>query len=353
MKNILRITLLFTAFIFLSINSSAQITRQFGIEGQYGSIIPHAPELREISSTNPLGLQFSYSRLNSSRESWKICNCFHYVGFQLTYHDFKNPEILGQATSLSAFFEPILLNNDKFEFTLKSGMGFTYLNQVYDEEANPLNTFYSNPFSFLLFIQPKINYQLTDRLDGNVSVMFNHISNGGQRQPNRGMNFPMVGLGMSYVLNRQKLPIYEAEMEEDKWGFYIDVFGTTRKSKDLQSRDFLLGSSIGFNYNIFPISAIGGGGEIYTDQSLLNEDYEGGNGFVAAPYVSHQFNFGRFSFSQRLAYYVEKPLDYRDDSFYQRYIIQYRIGENLQFGVGMKAHAHVAENIDFRLGWKF
>lgn len=353
MNKILIFTFTLLCFIFLYSYAFGQITRHYGIEGQYGSIIPHAEELREISSTNPVGFQLLYSQLNSSRESWEVCNCFYYLGVQVTYHDFRNPDILGQATSLSAFFEPILYKNNRLEFTLKNGMGFTYLNQVYDEVSNPLNTFYSNPFSFLLFIQPKINYKFNDRIGGNVSVLFNHISNGGQRQPNRGMNFPMVGFGMSYVLNRQQLPTYETPPLEDRWGFYIDVFGTTRKSSVSDSRKILLGASLGFNYNILPISAIGGGFEVYSDQSLIIEDLKGSTGFIAAPFISHQFNFGRFSFSQRLAYYAKKPLNYIENSFYQRYIVQYRIVQDLHFGIGLKTHAQVAENIDFRLGWKF
>jgi len=340
-------------FMLSIIRSSAQTIDQFGMEGQYGFIIPHAVDLRGIASSNPYGVQLSYFRLNASRQSWEVCNCFYYLGLQLSIHDFGNPEILGQANNITGFFEPVLFSGRSWNFTFKSGMGFTYLTRVYDEETNPENLFFSHPLSFLIFLQPKLNYRLTDHLDVNVSMIYNHISNGGQRQPNRGINYPMLGVGMSYVIDRQKLPQYEPDEGIGKWNYYIDLFGTNRKTGVGDERKYLLGLSAGAYYSVFPISAFGGGLEFYNDRSLVAEGENFFGGFISAPYGSHHFTFGRFAFSQRFAYYLQKPSSYTDHLFYQRYIIQYGLINNLQLGVGLKVHGHVAENIDFRLGWKF
>ncbi|CAN5297863.1 hypothetical protein BH23BAC2_BH23BAC2_27640 [soil metagenome] len=347
--------LLFTIYLcyFSASVTYGQVTTSLGMEGQAGWIIPHAEELRGISARTPIGLQLSYSRLNTSKENWDICNCFHYLGFQLSYHDFRNSEILGQATSLSTFFEPILAATGKWEFTLKNGMGISYLNKVYDEETNPENTFFSNPLSFLLFVQPKVNYHINDQLDGNVSFIFNHISNGGQSQPNRGMNFPMIGIGLSYIMDRQKMPHYEMDEIGNRLNIYMDAFSTTRKGRDIETRHFLIGASLGTYYQLFPISGLGAGIELYNDPSLLEQDDSSSSSFLAGPYIAHHLIIGRFDFSQRFAYYFQKPDNYIDNSFYQRYIIQYNVWENLQFGIGLKVHGHVAENLDFRLGWKF
>jgi len=118
-------------------------------------------------------------------------------------------------------------------------------------------------------------------------------------------------------------------------------------------RKYLFGVSAGSYYRLFPISAVGGGVELYNDQSLIDDNTGFFEGFIAAPYASHHFTFGRFIFSQRFAYYLQKPSGYIDKSFYQRYIIQYGILDNIHLGMGLKVHGHVAENIDFRLGWKF
>jgi len=107
MKNCLRIWLILPLLLFTYNKSEAQTIDKFGLEGQYGIIIPHAEDLQNISTSNPYGIQLSYSRLNASKSSWEVCNCFHYLGLQLSVQDFGNPEVLGQANSLTGFFEPI------------------------------------------------------------------------------------------------------------------------------------------------------------------------------------------------------------------------------------------------------
>ncbi|WP_240485962.1 acyloxyacyl hydrolase [Anditalea andensis] len=353
MGNIYQFILILSLMLYTSLETIGQTYDRFGLEGQYGFIIPHALDLRNISTSNPYGVQLSYSRLNTSKESWKVCNCFYYLGLQVAIHDFGNADILGQSNSLSGFFEPILGTGKSWEFSLKSGIGFTYLTRVYDAETNPENLFFSSPLSFLIFLQPSFNYRISEQLDVNLSFVYNHISNGGQRQPNRGINYPMVGLGVSYVVERTTLPEYETDHTLKKWAPYLDVFGTNRKTGVGDERKYLWGTSAGAYYRFFPISGLGGGLEMYHDQSLSGETVNFKNGFIAAPYASHHFIFGRFMFSQRFAYYLQNPDDYADHAFYQRYILQYGIWQNLQLGIGLKVHGHVAENIDLRLGYTF
>ncbi|MCU0402555.1 MAG: acyloxyacyl hydrolase, partial [Algoriphagus sp.] len=71
-------------------------------------------------------------------------------------------------------------------------------------------------------------------------------------------------------------------------------------------------------------------------------------------YLENHFLFGRFDFSQRLGKYLHKPEGYREsEAFYQRYQLSYRVGKHLSLGAGLKAHGHVAEYLDLRMGWRF
>lgn len=65
------------------------------------------------------------------------------------------------------------------------------------------------------------------------------------------------------------------------------------------------------------------------------------------------FLLGRFDFNQRMAVYTNKPKNYQDHRFYQRYVLNYLLSEHLTLGIGLKAHAHVAEHMELRLGWNF
>ncbi len=341
-------------FVFnFSVHAQQDAGHRFGLEVQYGFIIPHASDLEAVSQSNPAGLNLSYSRVELGKKNWDSCNCFHYLGLNLSYHSFNNPEVLGSATTLSGTFEPILWKTNGLQLSLRSGFGVSYLSKVYDKETNPGNTFFSSPVSFLILISPRFQLRLQENLSLNVSIHYNHISNGGQRQPNRGMNYPTLGLGINYTPQPFLFPSYSAKKTAKNRHYYLEAFGTLKGNPQGKGRLPLVGLSLGFHQRISTIQGIGLGMESQWDRSLTVSagDF---SGFIHAPYIAHHFLFGKVDFSQRMGIYVNKPKNYEPDkSFYQRYTLSYLLKNSLKVGVGLKAHGHVAENIEVRLGYQF
>jgi hypothetical protein len=54
-----------------------------------------------------------------------------------------------------------------------------------------------------------------------------------------------------------------------------------------------------------------------------------------------------------MAIYTNKPVGYNDYVFFQRYVLGYKVFNQMTLGIGLKAHGHIAEHMDFRIGWKF
>ena len=54
-----------------------------------------------------------------------------------------------------------------------------------------------------------------------------------------------------------------------------------------------------------------------------------------------------------MAFYLYKPFPSTSKSFFQRYGIYYRIGKMVSLGFSLKAHGHVAEHMDMRIGVEF
>lgn len=344
----------FTALLMLNMGTqlTAQTVSRWTGELQHGFIITHASDLGPAANSKPFGFRGSYEVLQQGREAWLACNCHHILGVDFSYHNFNNPEVLGGAYSFSGTFEPIIWYNEKWQFSIRSGMGVSYISKVYDEEHNPENNFFSSPISFLLFVSPKLSYKLSEKWMANLFFNYNHISNGGQRQPNRGMNFPMLGLGASYWLDEYQLKKYEPEDLINKFAFYVETFGTFRDNPAGFGRKPSFGFSGGGLFPVGKVNGFGAGAELNWDLAA-GKISENSRTLIAAPYVSHHFLFGRFDFSQRLSYYVHKPIGYQvDRSFFQRYILNYMLFDGISVGVGLKAHGHVAENIDVRIGWR-
>lgn len=357
--------MLFYSIYFLfpaaaSAQNNDQASTIIGFKSQTGFIIPHSSDLREIADTYPLGFQVEWSKLNLSQRAWEQCNCYSKVGLSFAYFNYQNPLQLGNSYNLILFAEPFLTFKRDFFISFRPAAGITYLDQVFDEETNPSNTFYSSPVSFIVLLNLALNYKLTENWHLNLTAHYNHISNGGIKQPNKGMNFPGIGLGVDYIIN--PLALVEREkvsIEKGRILGYGRVFAT-RKTKAAtedapEKSKLLFGIAGGAKTRIANFNAVSAGLELIRDNTLSGVK-SGGN--TKAPYVlgagiGHHFIFGRFNFNQQMIYYLYKPFDFTDKKFYQRYELAYQINSYLLAGVSLKAHGHVAENFDLRIGVAF
>lgn len=341
--------ILFLAALFLWAESHAQSLKRLSLEAQYGFIIPHSPELKPLSESNPYGFNLHYQVLKTDKTNWDACACFHFLGIQLSHYNFANPAVLGSATSISGTFEPILWQNNRLRISLLTGVGVSYLTEYFDAIENPDNIFFSSPISFLGFVSPKLEYRFSDTWSAHLSFAYNHISNGGQRQPNKGMNFPLLGLGLNSYLQNPELPSHEKAPISKNWVGYIDAGFTTSEVTGSTARKPVLGLALGAYRSVSRINALGGGLDIVGDYAVSNES----PALMPAVFVANHFLFGKFDFSQRMALYLHKPDNYQTAAFYQRYLLMYRAFRNVSLGVSMKAHGHVAEHMDLRIGYRF
>lgn len=348
--------------IFLPLLSSAQnidsTSTLWGLKTHWGFIIPHSEELKEIANTSPWGVQLDWSKLNLTQKAWDQCNCYAKVGLSFNYFNYGNPDVLGNSYNLILFGEPYLTFRRNLFFTLRAGIGVTYLDQVYDEATNPVNTFYSSPISFIVLLNLGINYKLSPEWEVNLTAHYNHISNGGIRYPNRGMNFPTVSLGVDYTLNA--LPLQKKNKVEMKKGVfqgYGRLFATRKTIKATEdypkARGGLIGIAGGTQVMIANFNALSTGVDFFRDNTLSVQSDRMGmeiNPYVLGWAVGHHFIFGKFSFNQQMIYYLYKPFRFTPHKFYQRYELAYRLNDFLLAGISLRTHAHVAENFDIRLG---
>lgn len=287
--------------------------------------------------------------MGTSKRHWEACNCFHYLGLHLSYLDFGDDNVLGQAYSFSGSFEPVLWRSKRWSLNLSSGLGMVYLNRIHHPDNNPLNQFFSSHLSFLLFIAPALEYQWSDDWGMRLSVNYNHISNGGQKQPNRGMNFPQLGLGLHYFLNQEDWPEYVAQEKGVNWFWGLESGVTTRKTGNGDRRELSISLAGQVTKALNPINGLAAGAEMEWDYS------EGGHHHpITAPFLAHSFLPGRFVFSQRMAWYLTRPDGvFEKHHFYQRYVLMFSLIYGWDIGVSLKAHGQTASNLDFRLGYRF
>lgn len=310
-----------------------------------GSIVTGSDRVKPLSYTHPVMLQFDFSFIKNTQQSWNYCNCYSKTGLSISYVDFNNPEKLGRAINLSVFAEPIIFYSPKFQFSLRGGAGFSYLNNVYDSISNSENLFYSTPISFILFMKARASFKISESVNAILEGEFNHISNGGTNYPNWGINFPMVSLGVDYQLNVQKL-IPRSRLELTSYPLKLILHGYGGRHLEDDSKRIVIGINVGLIKQVSRVNGIGVGGEVTYDaiyKVLSERKGMAYNSWLTSISFQHYFFYGKLLFGQHLAYYLVPPNPDSNKKIYQLYTLAYHVNKQWYAGVSLKAHGGISD----------
>jgi hypothetical protein len=328
---------------------------------QHGFIFAHSPAVENTKGANPTGVELTFSWQRNDQAVWDLCNCFPRKGLLLAYYDYDT-RILGKSVTAAYFLEPSYRLGKNIFFSFNTAVGVSYLTNPSDSVHNPTNLSYSTHLSGYLRVGTGLWFRLNDHWWLNGSINYQHESNGGLKEPNKGINWPTAGIALSYQHNPRAY--YRGVRKKDK--FWKDlpvrwdagIFGMAKRVVDEhgQSRRLLLaGLSFQGSKQVGRIQALTAGAEIFTDRALryrLKQDTLDASATRAALLLGHEFLLGKFIFSQRLGIYVFNPSGYFDD-VYHRWGIHYRIDRHWGAGFHLLAHRHVADFIDLRLTWSW
>ncbi|MBW2938503.1 acyloxyacyl hydrolase [Aureisphaera sp. CAU 1614] len=357
------ISLLFFIYsVTAQIETKDEITNPSVLEMHidYGFLINHSSSLRELGNSNPYALGVDWGKMLLSPKAWEFCSCFPKLGVSLTYWNWDNPDALGHGLLAIAYAEPHFGTQNRLNYFFRMGLGAAYMTHPYDVEENPLNLSYSTRLNFPLLVGAGVNYRLSNSWNLRLLAKYNHLSNGGISSPNKGLNFPTLSLGVSKSLAPINFPDFnqngKREAPEDKARLSFTHFsGWSNATVGGKDKFYVLGFA--FNYSRWMVgrSALTGGTEWVYDYSRREQIALEGrdDSFLkAAVLLGHEFWLGRVTFGQQLGvYYFNK---YRiNDDVYQRYVLTYDFSKRIFGGISLKAHRHVADFFDFRVGYRF
>ncbi len=332
-----------------------------GMGVQHGFIFAHTEDVQNTTGARPTGIETIISWQRNDSATFAICQCYPRQGLLLAYYDY-DVGLLGKSGTAAYFLEPTYRIGKDVLFSFKGAAGLSYLNNPFDSISNPGNQSYSTHMSAYLLVGVGAWVRLSEQWWLNPSVNYQHISNGGTRDPNKGINWPTAGLAVSYQPNYR--PWYTGTRTAEKfWKNYstrydVSILGTMRRGYNEAGdrKRFLLGGvAVQAGKQVGRLSMLTLGAEAYHDEEL--DDKLSREGLSASPVkagilLGHEFLLGRFQFSQRLGAYVFDQTPYYDRIFH-RWGLQYRINRHLSAGLNLLAHRHIAEFVDFRLAYTF
>lgn len=347
----------------LSLNGSPDTipARYIGARANYGFIIPHSTAIEAISHTKPYGFEISYNTLHTSFTKWKVFNAYWTSGVQAGYFNYQNPEVIGSAYLLTVFSEPIIAFSNRFQLTIRTGAGLSYHTKIYNETINPTNYFFGTRINFPLYLDLRLRYRMGQKAYLTLAGNYNHISNGGFKQPNKGMNFPTLSAGAEYYFD--KIPVlthsFTKDLELSKPGIFtvVQLLATARvleKTDEFpEERVFAYGFHTRISKKLSRFYSLNIGAEVIFDDYIKgtiereNSDLDYKRLALTA---GQDFLFGKVSFTQYFGCYVYSPYKARN-SVYQKYELSYRISRKIMAGVFMKAHLQVAELSGITVSW--
>jgi len=327
---------------------------------QKGFIFAHSPEVENTKGAHPTGVEWIFSWQRNDRRAWDLCNCFPRKGLLLAYYDFDR-KLLGKGMAAAFFLEPVYRIRKTF-FSFKASSGFAFLSNPFDSLSNPTNRSYSTDISGYLLLGVSAWFQLSNHWWTNITINYQHTSNGGFRQPNKGINWPTAGVMLHYYTKpetyytRPRSTVKFWKGTSIRWD--AGIFGIAKRELDKngESRRLpLLGVHMQGSKQVGRIHALTGGGEIFTDRALkmkMERDTVEGSATRAGLLAGHEFILGKFLFSQRLGVYL-----YHDTPFftrlYHRWGVQYHMNKHFGIGVHLNAHKQVAEFVDVRMSYSW
>lgn len=332
-----------------------------GTRGHLGAILIHTPALNTVRKSNPWGAELDLGWQYVSQRAWDFCNCYPRAGLAMTFWDWGNRPVLGHGITGVIYLEPIFLTRRKIQFSIRMGGGLAWMSKPFHPTRNPGNQAYSTSINFPLMVNAALNYRIDQHWNFRLSGDFNHVSNGGLRLPNKGINYPTVGLGMDYAI--KAIDFVERAKNERKiipsprtrFSFAgLLTFKNGAVGNDDDQYGVYGGTIQGVHY-LGKWSGLNLGAEWVVDnarRARMNfwgqEESHHRGGIL----FGHEFLLGRVSFSQQLGVYFYDRWK-ENDPVYQRFGLSIRLTNHIFAGLNLKTHRHVADLLDFRVGWQF
>jgi hypothetical protein len=334
----------------------------FSVGASYhrGFIFAHSTDVQNTAGSYPWGIQLDFNWQKRNQQTWDNCYCYPRTGVVVQYFNYDNA-VLGSSLNVAAYIEPYFNYRQKLNVSLKAFAGLSYLTNPFDSTENPTNMSYSLPVSGYIALGFGLHYRVSPKINLHLYGNYNHISNGGIKDPNKGINWPTASIGIDYAFEPYYMPAREKTRNKNFKNkpirFETGVFATSKTVQNGEKQRWMIGGVYGHAAKqVSLINALNMGAEIWYDASLAEKMRRAGDTTTSAwragiP-LGNEFLMGKFVFSQQIGIYLYNPSG-NFPAIYQRYGLMYQPGNRFSFGINLLAHAQVANFLDFRLGYNW
>lgn len=354
MKCILLITLLWGSAVF----SFSQNT--WGIEGklQSGFLAIHRPSISHLPEQAVLAGELGYFVDLNDENSWSNAYPGARIGVSAFFSQTGNAEILGHLFGGFAHGDLPFVRNEKFSFSARVGSGLVFAEKVYHPINNPKNNTISSHLNVLVQLELNCRRYLKNSEIG-FAFGLNHISNGSNKLPNLGLNYPTIAV--SYGRYGGELKKARKAKYANSWGtpwrFGLNVIASAKEVFPTGGKRYPVFAVNGVARKIFSPKlgvelALDGIYKSAVIDYLPEYEKDPIDIIQLGVFLGHVLTFDQFSTILGMGgYFYDRYLP--EDRFYHRIGMRYAFNNNLQVGLTLKSNWGKADYVEWSVGYVF
>ncbi|MCI0921307.1 acyloxyacyl hydrolase [Sphingobacterium rhinopitheci] len=339
------------------------------IEGnfEYGGILA-AGELRDKTFNGAyysgFNIRVGWRITASSDVHFKLYNNPTYgIGlYSSTFHT----DIVGRPNAIYGFVQTPFgnINNKKWAFDYRIGLGLSGNFKPFNQANNPLNLALGTKNNVFIDFGLRSQYKINNHFRAGLGISYHHFSNGALRLPNKGINIVPVSVSLTYQPDGKKITKDTSYTEpvSKNMLYHINVgAGLKQIARESDKRYFKSTLSFYASKHITYKWRVGGGVDLFYSASGNNEEIaEDETGKLGAKisggpslYIVHVLN-NRLVLNGNVGYYIHnQEFNGESQKIFLRAGFRYYVYKNINAGVSIKAHQGNADFIEWTLGYTF
>lgn len=325
----------------------------------YGFILPHHKSMERFTRNHVSLYEVAVSF--NSEFSDKI-NGFHFnSGTSYLYSSLSDTRILGDVHAVVPWIRQAYRIN-AFSFSFRLGLGLAWVTHPFDLETNFQNTAIGSHLNAAILINSGLNFKPDDRWVWSAGLNFIHFSNGSTKQPNYGINLPLIYAGISYNLVKQQgiRPAIKIDSVTGRFYIGLQAAGGIKQIFPVNGPDYftmLAAPYAGYRFTH------GFSGLLAFDisYSASDIDYLKSKGLIVTSKndviktglsLGFNQNYGPLGLSFRFGYYFHQ-LEDSDGPFYDVLSLSYRLLKGLDGRIMLKTHFARADFVGAGFSYTF
>lgn len=313
---------------------------------------------------NAFNLKVGWKMNTKSDKYFKLYNNPIYgIGF---YSSSFNNDIVGSPYAIYGFVQTPFgnIDNEKWSFDYRIGLGLSGNFNPYDEDNNPLNLAIATKNNVYIDFGIRTQYRLSSKFKAGLGLAFHHFSNGALKLPNKGVNLVPVTASITYQPDGRTYKKDTTSIEPYPNNIFYHInFGAGLKqvARDMDRKFLKTTLSLYASKHVSQKWRLGGGMDIFYSASGNNEEIaEDKTGKLSAKlsggpafYLVHVLNKD-LVLNGNVGYYIHNQyFNGEIKRIFLRAGVRYYVYKNLNAGISIKAHTGKADFIEWTLGYTF